>query len=114
MMNNKSIELAKLLDIEPQYPTIFQLTFDKTLLEKGIVGEAIEDGKFIYPDFTKSDNFVKLINLIIKKCRYNIMFFAKNPKNAQEELIDHILTYNYQDDELAELKNHAQQIEWSY
>ena len=130
-MTNKNIELAELLGIKPNYIVNFKLTFDKVLFEKGIVGEVIEDSEPIYPDFTKPDNFVKLLSSSYRDevgQQYGVAGFLSKfidlaePITILLQLIQLYLPsdksmYDLSDKDrltLSQIKTALQQIEWSY
>lgn len=145
-MKNK--ELAELLGIEPkaytesmrtghcQTHTLFSLTYmDKNQLKPF--------GDFLYPDFEKPENFVKLLKLVLKVegwCSNAVTFwddntvdiaditFTQKDKSIEENFIEAILkaVQEHLDncDEweeareaeilLKSLKRQAQQTEWEY
>lgn len=71
-MKNKSEELAKILGIEPKEQIFCGICeYDEDLDESDICPHYMADEckniEWIYPDFTKPSNFVKLIELQVSK-----------------------------------------------
>jgi len=138
-MTNKSKKLAELLEIKPKYCAkedgIYSFPFedsysyldskDENLLEGN---EYFLDEEF-YPDFEKPENFVKLLkllhswNLQILENSVNIGSYinGNSCETLEKALIDSVLRFNDSPSRtyrginvFDELKQQAQQINWSY
>lgn len=112
---NRSEELAKLLGIKPKISCKLQCVGSKGVDKNGevmCINNCSKSG-LLYPNFTKPDNFVKLL-----KINFDIDLVL-GIDNIEDNFIETLISilphmYEYDVDGLNTIKQQAQQTDWTY
>lgn len=136
---NRSEELAKLLGIEPEIEENYCIAnYDDCPIhtqcccpENCTKCDNYEKEHDLYPDFTKPNNFVKLLQLTINnRFNFDINGDSSNPnangvygyvcdklicaESIEEYLIKMLIQLSRYEESIKEFKRQAQQTDWTY